>query len=97
MADALLAYPRDLAAPCLAEGTTFKVTVHSQGGRKMNDDERLTPSNAASRYFHGGVKCACVSRSALSSSLISVVSSSRATFFGVLLRRAAVILWVNMI
>ena len=42
MADALLAYPRDLAAPYLAEGTTFKVTVHSQGGRKMNDDERLT-------------------------------------------------------
>ena len=36
----LLAYPRDLAAPYLAEGTTFKVVVTSFG-KKLTDAERM--------------------------------------------------------
>ena len=36
----ILAYPRDAAAPYLAEGTTFKVVVTSFG-KKLTDAERM--------------------------------------------------------
>ena len=39
LAAALMAYPRDLAAPYLAEGSTFRVNVCSSG-KKLSSDER---------------------------------------------------------
>ena len=41
MAAALKEYPRDAAAPYLAEGTTFRVMVSSIGNKKISDDNRM--------------------------------------------------------